>query len=57
MDSDQQLDFDFYSHNVVNKVIMKSEALKEIFSEIDGRSEVIEILLSPDPPHLRYTGQ
>lgn len=47
------LNFDFTSGNVNNKIIMRSEALREAFNEIDSRSEIIEILMSPDKPYFR----
>jgi len=52
---EETLDFNFNSANVVNKLIMKSECLKEAFSEIDGSSEVLEFLMSPDKPHFRMS--
>ncbi|XP_071946302.1 cell cycle checkpoint protein RAD1-like isoform X2 [Antedon mediterranea] len=55
LESDETLDFNFTSANVINKIIMKSECLKEAFQELDMTSEVLEILLSPDKPHFRLT--
>lgn len=52
---DETLDFNFSSVNVTNKIIMKSECLKEAFSELDMTSEVLEILMSPDVPHFRLS--
>ncbi|XP_074643105.1 cell cycle checkpoint protein RAD1-like [Tubulanus polymorphus] len=52
---DETLDFNFCSTNVINKIIMKSECLKEAFSELDMTSEVLEILMSPDKPYLRLS--
>lgn len=40
---------------VVNKVIMRSECLKEVFSELDMSSDVLEIFMSPDPPYFRLS--
>lgn len=37
---DEVLDFNFCSLNVINKVIMKLECLKEVFSELDMISDV-----------------
>lgn len=54
-ESEETLDFNFNSANVVNKIIIKSECLKEAFSELDMTSEVLEILMSPDKPHLRLS--
>ena len=30
---------------------MKSEHLKEVFSELDSNSELVEFVASPSPPH------
>ena len=54
-DADETLDFDFTSANVVNKIIMKAECLREAFAELDMSSDVIEVLLSPSPPYFRLT--
>lgn len=54
-DADETLDFDFTSANVVNKIIMRAECLREAFAELDMSSEVIEILLSPSSPYFRLT--
>lgn len=40
---------------VVNKIIMRSECLKEMFSELDMTSDVLEILTSSDPPYFRIS--
>lgn len=53
MDADTALNFDFSSLNVNNKIIMRADGLKEAFNEADPRSEVIEILMSPDKPFFR----
>ncbi|XP_026571449.1 cell cycle checkpoint protein RAD1 isoform X1 [Pseudonaja textilis] len=45
------LDFDFCSTNVVNKIILQSEGLREAFSELDMTSEVLQITMSPDKPY------
>ncbi|KAK7069646.1 ssDNA endodeoxyribonuclease [Halocaridina rubra] len=54
-EADDTLEFNFCATAVINKVIMKAECLREIFSELDGSSEVLEILLSPDPPYFRLS--
>ncbi|RDD42886.1 Cell cycle checkpoint protein RAD1 [Trichoplax sp. H2] len=54
-ESSEILDFNFLSTNVINKIIMKSECLKEAFSELDMTSEVIEILMSPTTPYFRLS--
>ncbi|XP_078240625.1 cell cycle checkpoint protein RAD1 isoform X2 [Pogona vitticeps] len=48
------LDFDFCSTNVVNKIILQSEGLRDAFSELDMTSEVLQITMSPDKPYFRY---
>ena len=54
-DADEILDFDFCSANVVNKVIMNAECLREVFAELDMSSEALEVLLSPSPPYCRLS--
>ena len=54
-DADEILEFDFCSANVVNKVIMSAECLKEVFAELDMSSEALEILLSPSSPYCRLS--
>ncbi|KAK7481563.1 hypothetical protein BaRGS_00027212 [Batillaria attramentaria] len=55
LEPDEVLDFDFCSTNVINKIIMKSECLKEVFSELDNTSDVLQILMSPDAPYLQLS--
>lgn len=55
LEADETLDFDFTSANVVNKLIMQSECLKEAFAELDMSSDVLEIQLSPQPPYFRLS--
>lgn len=55
LEPDEVLDFNFCSSNVINKVIMKSECLKEAFSELDMTSDVLQILMSPDSPYFRLS--
>ncbi|XP_064392119.1 LOW QUALITY PROTEIN: cell cycle checkpoint protein RAD1-like [Halichondria panicea] len=52
-DAEETLDFDFVSANVVAKLIMAAECLREAFSELDMTSEVVEVMMTPDPPHFR----
>ncbi|KAG8235409.1 hypothetical protein J437_LFUL018628 [Ladona fulva] len=49
------MDFGFTNSNILNKIILRSECLKEVFSEIDASSDTIELFLSPDPPYFRIT--
>lgn len=55
LEPDEVLDFNFCSTNVVNKIIMKSECLKEAFNELDMTSDVLQFLMSPDAPHFRLS--
>ena len=41
------LDFNFATANIVSKVIMKSEYLKDVFTELDTLSEMVELRVSP----------
>ncbi|XP_073933736.1 cell cycle checkpoint protein RAD1 isoform X1 [Castor canadensis] len=52
---DETLDFDFCSTNVINKVILQSEGLREAFSELDMTSEVLQITMSPEKPYFRLS--
>ena len=42
------LDFNFAKANVVSKLIINSDYLKEVFSDLDTSSEHIQIQISPD---------
>lgn len=46
-------------HHVITKsaisYIFQSECLKEAFSELDMTSDVLQIMLSPDPPYFRLS--
>lgn len=55
LEPEDTLDFNFNSANVVCKVIIKSECLKEVFADLDMTSEVLEILLSPEKPFFRLS--
>lgn len=52
---EETLDFDFVSSNVIGKVIMRADGLREAFSEFDSSSEIVEVLISPRPPHFRLS--
>jgi cell cycle checkpoint protein len=54
-DADEVLDFDFCSSNVVNRVILKADCVREVFAELDMSSDSLEILLSPSPPFCRLS--
>lgn len=48
------MDFNFDHSNVLNKVILCSDSLKEVMSDLDMSSDIVEILLSPDAPYFRF---
>lgn len=52
---EETLDFDFCSTNVINKIILQSEGLREAFSELDMTSEVLQITMSPNKPYFRLS--
>lgn len=52
---EETLDFDFCSTNVVNKIILQSEGLKEAFSELDMTSDILQITMSPTKPYFRLS--
>ncbi|XP_064410254.1 cell cycle checkpoint protein RAD1 isoform X2 [Latimeria chalumnae] len=52
---EETLDFDFCSTNVINKIILQSESLREAFAELDMSSEVLQITMSPDKPYFRLS--
>ena len=55
LEADETLDFDFCSANVVNKIVIHAECLREAFAELDMSSDVLEILLSPSAPFFRLS--
>ena len=52
---EELVDFNFSSADVVNKIIMKSVALRDAFQELDMTSEFIQIIMSPDTPYFRIS--
>ncbi|OCU02610.1 RAD1 checkpoint DNA exonuclease L homeolog isoform X2 [Xenopus laevis] len=52
---EETLDFDFCSTNVLNKIILQSEGLREAFAELDMTSEFLQIIMSPDKPYFRLS--
>ncbi|XP_069820873.1 cell cycle checkpoint protein RAD1 [Dendropsophus ebraccatus] len=52
---EETLDFDFCSTNVLNKIILQSDGLREAFSELDMSSDFLQITMSPDKPYLRLS--
>ncbi|KAL6068595.1 ssDNA endodeoxyribonuclease [Balamuthia mandrillaris] len=53
LETDEVADFNFQSSPVLNKVIMKSESLREALNELDWSGDLLTLLLSPDPPYFR----
>ena len=51
------LDFNFPTANIVSKVIMKSEYLKDVFTELDTLSEMVELRVSPTEKTFRVATQ
>jgi cell cycle checkpoint protein len=45
--------FEFTSEDAINKIILRSEPLKEIFSSIDPSSDTLELVLSATKPFLK----
>jgi len=54
-DAEETLDFNFGTDRVINKVIMRSESLREVFSELDSSSEYLELRMAPTAPHFRFS--
>ncbi|XP_015428970.1 PREDICTED: cell cycle checkpoint protein RAD1-like [Dufourea novaeangliae] len=54
-DPDELLDFHLDPENVLNKVVLQTELLKDILSELDPTSDLIELLLSPSAPCFRIS--
>ena len=53
---DEILDFEFASSNVINKVIVIAECLKQAFNDLDTTSsDNLEIFMSPDQPYFRLS--
>ncbi|RUP48289.1 repair protein Rad1/Rec1/Rad17-domain-containing protein [Jimgerdemannia flammicorona] len=50
-----ELDFDFNSTPSVQRVIMKSEWLRDAFNELDSTSDRVTFLISPERPFFRLS--
>ncbi|XP_016838743.1 cell cycle checkpoint protein RAD1 [Nasonia vitripennis] len=48
---DEILDFDLHPSTVVNKVLLHSELLKDVLSELDPSCNHLELFLSPNSPY------
>lgn len=57
-EAEECLDFNFTNSKIVSKIIVNSDYLKDVFSELDSTSEYIEFLISPSTPRfqLRTSG-
>eukprot|EP01080_Neovahlkampfia_damariscottae_P007356 gene7356-11678_t len=53
-DDEDELNFHFRDHNVNNKIVMKSEVLKEILTEMQSFEENVQISISPDQPYFEF---
>ena len=52
---DEILDFEFAAGNVINKVIVVAECLKQAFNDLDTSSDYLQILMSPVKPYFRLS--
>lgn len=52
---DELLNFCLDPESVQNKVILQTELLKDILSELDATSELIQLVLSPSAPYFRIS--
>ncbi|XP_011868107.1 PREDICTED: cell cycle checkpoint protein RAD1-like isoform X2 [Vollenhovia emeryi] len=55
LEIDALLDFHLDPENVVNKVVLQTELLKDIVAELDPTSELVEFHLSPKKPFFRIS--
>mmetsp|Transcript_25953 Transcript_25953/g.65220 ORF Transcript_25953/g.65220 Transcript_25953/m.65220 type:complete len:280 (+) Transcript_25953:94-933(+) len=55
LDSDGTADLQFNALPILNKVIMRSDTLKEVLSELDWSNDAMVLLLSPDDPFFRIS--
>ncbi|XP_015592921.1 cell cycle checkpoint protein RAD1 [Cephus cinctus] len=49
------LDFHLDAEDVLNKIVLQTDLLKDVLAELDGTSEFIELLLSPEAPYFRIS--
>eukprot|EP01127_Copromyxa_protea_P016009 TRINITY_DN4698_c0_g1_i3.p1 TRINITY_DN4698_c0_g1~~TRINITY_DN4698_c0_g1_i3.p1 ORF type:complete len:174 (-),score=19.66 TRINITY_DN4698_c0_g1_i3:258-779(-) len=49
--------YDIRSADVVSKIVMKSQALRDAFNELDWSNDFVTWELSPHPPHFRLKAQ
>ncbi|XP_024867988.1 cell cycle checkpoint protein RAD1-like [Temnothorax curvispinosus] len=55
LEVDALLDFHLEAENVVNKVVLRTELLKDVMAELDPTSELVELRLSPEEPYFRIS--
>ena len=55
LEPEQPNEIDIRATEIPSNIIMKSQWLAEVFSELDVSSEVIKIHISPDKPYFRIT--
>ncbi|KAL0134812.1 hypothetical protein PUN28_001526 [Cardiocondyla obscurior] len=55
LEVETMLDFHFKPEDVVNKVVLQTELLKDVMGELDSTSEVVELCLSPEKPYFRIS--
>jgi cell cycle checkpoint protein len=55
LEAEEIVNFDFDFDTVVNKIIMKSECLREIISDIDVTNELIEIIICAEKEFIRFS--
>ncbi|XP_014474979.1 PREDICTED: cell cycle checkpoint protein RAD1 isoform X2 [Dinoponera quadriceps] len=55
LEIDTLLDFHFEAKNVLNKVVLQTELLKDIIAELDPTSDLVELRLSPEKPYFRIS--
>jgi cell cycle checkpoint protein len=53
-DDEDELNFHFREYEVNNKIVLKSEVLKEILTEMQSFEENVQILISPNQPYFEF---
>jgi cell cycle checkpoint protein len=49
------MSFELSADSAINKVIIRADPMKDIFSALDPTTEMLELLLSPEEPYIRLT--
>ncbi|XP_063900332.1 cell cycle checkpoint protein RAD1-like [Zophobas morio] len=55
IDADFITDFDFCTEGIINKIILKAEAMRATLGDLDSSSDIIEIKMSPELPQFRLS--